>query len=171
MPQEPDRTMAQPDEARETDGASANGAAPAAHDRPASRHTDEERILGGVTHLISIFGAYGFLGMIVIYLLYRRRSPFVAAHAKQAIGLQVTAFILAITMAAITMPMALHCHFGGALGAAFAIGMTTAVLYGFSFIAWLLLVLRATIAGFEGEAYRHPLIGEWIERFGSGNRA
>ncbi|MGN7246157.1 DUF4870 domain-containing protein [Janibacter anophelis] len=62
----------------------------------------EERNLGMVAHLVPAVllplsaGTLGFVGSLVIYLMYRDRGPFVRAHAANSLNVQIITAILLI---------------------------------------------------------------------------
>lgn len=101
----------------------------------------EWRLLAALSHAGGIFGL-PVLVPLVIYLLVES-SPYVRHHAKQALG----------------------WHIGVGLGTAgLAISLIGAVLIP----AWLLLgavfTVVAVVKAVQGERYRYPIIGEWVER-------
>lgn len=64
----------------------------------------EERNLGMVAHLVPAIllplsaGTLGFVGSLVIYLMYKDRGPFVRQHAANSLNVQIiTAILLAIS--------------------------------------------------------------------------
>lgn len=72
---------------------------------PASVSPGEERTLGTVAHAVPLVamvvsaGTLGFIGSLVIYLLYKDRGPFVRAHAANSLNVQiVTGIVLLISI-------------------------------------------------------------------------
>lgn len=67
--------------------------------QPGALSPHQERSLAVLTHVISgaamvlSAGTLGFIGSLVIYLLYRDRGPFVRHHAANAVNVQLTALI------------------------------------------------------------------------------
>ena len=66
----------------------------------------EERNLGLIAHLVPAVllplsaGTLGFLGSLVIYLMYKDRGPFVRQHAANSLNVQIiTAILLLATVA------------------------------------------------------------------------
>jgi len=64
----------------------------------------QERTLGAVAHGVPLIamvlsaGLLGFVGSLVIYLMYRDRGPFVRAHAANSLNVQiVTGIVLLIS--------------------------------------------------------------------------
>ena len=60
----------------------------------------EERNLGMIAHLVPAVllplsaGTLGFVGSLVIYLVYKDRGPFVRAHAANSLNVQIITAIL-----------------------------------------------------------------------------
>ena len=72
---------------------------------PASVSPGEERTLGAVAHAVPLVamvlsaGLLGFVGSLVIYLLYKDRGPFVRAHAANSLNVQIiTGIVLLISI-------------------------------------------------------------------------
>ncbi len=67
--------------------------------QPGAISPQQERSWAVVTHVISgaamvlSAGTLGFIGSLVIYLVYRDRGPFVRHHAANAVNVQLTALI------------------------------------------------------------------------------
>ena len=93
----------------------------------------DERILAILSHILAIVPGIGILGPLVIYLLKKGDSGFVAENAKESLNFQIT-ILLAILLLALI---------GG-------------------FFIWILgvlnvvLVIVATIKASENRIYRYP---------------
>ncbi|MFX4285785.1 DUF4870 domain-containing protein [Janibacter sp. G349] len=67
---------------------------------PAPMSPTEERNLGMIAHLVPAVllplsaGTLGFVGSLVIYLVYKDRGPFVRAHAANSLNVQIITAIL-----------------------------------------------------------------------------
>ncbi len=100
--------------------------------------SSDDRILGLLSHLLAIVPGIGIFGPLVIYLVKRDESSFVAANAKESLNFQITMFL------------------------AFMISwMLVVVLIGFLLLAALgilniVLVIVATIKASENKIYRYP---------------
>ena len=75
--------------------------------RPAAEpiSASQERTLGAVAHGVPLIamvlsaGLLGFVGSLVIYLMYKDRGPFVRAHAANSLNVQIiTGIILLISL-------------------------------------------------------------------------
>ena len=65
----------------------------------------QERTLGAIAHGVPLIamvlsaGLLGFVGSLVIYLMYKDRGPFVRAHAANSLNVQIiTGIILLISL-------------------------------------------------------------------------
>lgn len=170
----------------------------ARYERPAKRKskprsystlnvTNEERLWAGVAHAsvwVTMLGGLFTVGFIIpvsvfipliIYLMYRKQSDYVAFHALQAFALQLMGTVGAFALLVVG-------------GVAWGVGMVIALLaivvlaglvlvplWGLVGIVLLLVVflmplvalLLGTIAAVEtynGRDYRYPVISRWIDR-------
>jgi len=109
-----------------------------AEDYPLFTPSSDDRILGLLAHLLAIVPGIGIFGPLVIYLLRRDESSFVAANAKESLNFQITIII------------------------AFIISwLLVVVLIGFFLLAILgilnvVLVIVATVKASENKIYRYP---------------
>ena len=78
------------------------------------------------------------IGPLVVWLARRDDSPFVAAHALEALN-----FNLTVLLAAVVCVLLMLVFVGFLLGTAL-------------FVAWLVFTLVAAIKASEGENYRYP---------------
>jgi uncharacterized Tic20 family protein len=113
--------------------------------------TQEEKIWGAVSHL-SYLSGLPILVPLIIFLWKREQSPFVAAQAKQAVGMHI-ATVIAIALA---------------IGFSFAtvgFGMVVAIpaLSLFGVLAFVFSII-AVIKIAQGESYHYPVFGDWVDR-------
>jgi uncharacterized Tic20 family protein len=104
--------------------------------------TDEDRNWAVGAHLSAFFAAYvalGFLGPLAVMLIRGDRSPYVRAHAVEALNFNLTVLIYV----AICIVLAL-------LLIGFLLLAGLAVLY-------LIAVIGGAMAASKGRAYRYPL--------------
>jgi uncharacterized Tic20 family protein len=112
-------------------------------DKPAAAPTESERTWGMLAHLSAFAGlimplAGIVVGPLVVWLTRRDDSPFVAAHAKEALNFNISVLLGALVCVVLTL-------------------MFVGILLGLAlFIAWLVLTLIAAIKASEGETYRYP---------------
>jgi uncharacterized Tic20 family protein len=96
--------------------------------------TSDEKTMALLAHVLTL--AVGFIAPLVIYLLKKDESSFVAAHAKESLNFQITLFI-AIIILFVTV-----------------IGIVLVWIVG---IIALILVIVATMKASEGKLYKYPL--------------
>jgi len=106
--------------------------------------SESERTWGMLAHLSALAGVIVWLlgcvlGPLAVWLTRRDRSPFVAAHALEALNFNIT-----VVLAALACMLLMLVFIGFILGAAL-------------FIAWLVLTLIAAIRASEGVLYRYPV--------------
>jgi uncharacterized Tic20 family protein len=63
---------------------------------PPYRPTDDERTLAIITHVLGIF--FWIIPPLIIYLWKKDDSPYIAAHAKEALNFQISIALLAILL-------------------------------------------------------------------------
>jgi len=105
--------------------------------------TENERTWGMLAHLSALVGlVLPLIGMVVgplaVWLARRDESPFVAAHALEALNFNITVLLTAVVCVLLML-----VFIGFLLGSAL-------------FVAWLVLTLIAAIRASEGESYRYP---------------
>jgi len=110
---------------------------------PGSMPTENERTWGMLAHLSALVGLAlpmigNVLGPLFVSLSRSDQSPYVAAHAKEALNFNIT-----VTLAAVVCGLLMLVFVGFLLLCAL-------------FIAWLVLTLVAAIRASEGAAYRYP---------------
>ena len=104
------------------------------HDHSSTR---EERTLAMLTHLSPLVGL-GIVAPLVVYLLKRDESPFVADQAKEALNFHITVMIALICSVILMVVM---------------IGAVTMIVVGIS--ATILSIVSAIRAN-DGQVYRYP---------------
>ena len=85
------------------------------------------------------------LGPLAVWLLRRDQSPFVEAHAKEALNFNITVLIAAVACFVLMLVFV-----GILLGAAL-------------FIAWLVMTLIAAIKASEGLIYHYPFALRFVK--------
>jgi uncharacterized Tic20 family protein len=102
--------------------------------------TSDEKTMAILSHILSLFAS--ILAPLIIYLVKKDESAFVAAHAKESLNFQITVFIVCIILV-ITI-----------------IGILLVWLIA---IAALVLVILATIKASEGKLYKYPFSIKFIK--------
>jgi len=103
---------------------------------PTTLPSSDEKTMAILSHVLAIVTS--FIGPLIIYLIKKDESPYVAEHAKESLNFQITMFISYIVSCVLML-----------------------VLIGFLLI-WLLsianlvLIIVATIKASENKMYRYP---------------
>jgi hypothetical protein len=100
--------------------------------------SSDDRILGLLAHLLAIVPGIGILGPLVIYLVKKDGSSFVAANAKESLNFQLTIIIACIISWILIVVQ---------------IGFILLAVLG---ILNVVLVIVATIRASENKIYRYP---------------
>jgi uncharacterized Tic20 family protein len=108
---------------------------------------DQERLWGMLAHLLSFVAAYLFLGFVaplIVLLVFGQRSAFVRANAVESLNFNLTWLLYGII---------------GVILAFLLIGIPILIVLG---IAYLVLVIIASVRANNGEVYRYPLTIRFI---------
>ena len=136
--------------------------APAAPGPPAgtdasgsSQSTGRDTSMAALAHISAIPSAFivlAFAGPLVVYLI-RQQEPFARTHAAEALNFQLSNLLWLATT-------------GVALGilvvATLGIAILLLPIYLVWGLAWLYLVIRASLAASRGEQYRYPLTFRFV---------
>jgi uncharacterized Tic20 family protein len=111
---------------------------------PPSGPSESERTWAMLAHLAALAGIVvwivgAIVGPLVVWLVRREESGFVAEHAREALNFNIT-----VAIGAVMCLLLMLVFIGFILGAAL-------------FIAWLVLTLVAAIKASEGQHYRYPV--------------
>jgi len=113
----------------------------------------DEKLWGMLAHLLTLLGYVVVVGEyiapLVIYLVYKDRSQFVAFHALKALFFQLLALAVAIALVLFSI-VKLGC--GILLAAPLAIALAIAVL---------VYTIIAAIQANNGVWYELPIVGRW----------
>ncbi|MEP7108569.1 MAG: DUF4870 domain-containing protein [Ferruginibacter sp.] len=104
---------------------------------PATNVTSDEKTLAILSHILTIVST--FIAPLIIYLIKKDESPYVAEHAKESLNFQITMWILYIISFVLMLIL---------------IGI---LLFWLLSIANLVLVIIATIKASENKMYRYPI--------------
>ena len=130
--------------------------------------TSDERHWAAYAHLAALIlalltswmaGLAGVVGAGIVYLLKRDGSPFVAAHAREAVNFNLSMFIYSCIAAALAVVLV------GATVLTLGIGLILTLPAGILLVAvacaialvWLVCSLIAASKAWNGEPYRYPL--------------
>ncbi|MBC7687161.1 MAG: DUF4870 domain-containing protein [Aquabacterium sp.] len=104
---------------------------------PTTTPTADEKTMAILSHILTIFSS--FIAPLIIYLIKKDESPYVAEHAKESLNFQITLFILYIVSLVLVLVV---------------VGLIFLWLLP---IAGLILVIIATIKASENKMYRYPI--------------
>ncbi len=126
--------------------------------------TSEENTLALFAHLSILLnlvtGVLGLVPALVIYLVYKDRSRYVAYQSLQAIIFQLVYFfgaaILAGVVALVSTPLVLVCIglFGLVLALLLALVPVGALIYG----------IVAAVETYHGRDFQYWLVGQWVRK-------
>lgn len=102
-------------------------------EQPVSPPTSEERNMALLSHVLALI--VWFIAPLVIYLVKKDESRFVAEHAKEALNFQISMTIIAIVLFISIIGILLLWVLG---------------------IVCTVLIIVATIKASEGKMYRYP---------------
>jgi uncharacterized protein len=108
---------------------------------------DQERLWAMLAHLLSFVAAYLFLGFVaplLVLLVFGPRSAYVRAHAVESLNFNLTWLLYAIVAVALAFLL---------------IGIPILIALG---LAYLVLIVIASIRANNGEFYRYPLTIRFI---------
>jgi uncharacterized protein len=110
---------------------------------PGTAPTENDRTWGMLAHLSALTGVVVWLlgciiGPLVVWIVRRDQSAFVAEHAREALNFNIT-----VVLAALVCMVLMMVFVGFILGTAL-------------FVVWLVFTLIAAIKASEGEHYRYP---------------
>jgi uncharacterized protein len=108
---------------------------------------DQERLWAMLAHLLSFVAAYialGFLAPLVVLLIFGPRSAYVRAHAVESLNFNLSWLIYAIV---------------GVVLLVIGIGLLILIALG---IAYVVLVIIASVRANNGEFFRYPLTIRFI---------
>jgi hypothetical protein len=124
--------------------------------QPTTAVRQEERIWGMLAHLLSLLGYFGFIAQylapLVVYMIYRNQSKFVAFHALQSLYFQL-----------LLLAVAVGYFFVGILtcGALFALLPVAGPAF---VVAGTLYTIFAAIKAHEGEWFEYVIVGRLARR-------
>ena len=95
--------------------------------------TSDEKTMATLSHVLTLVA--GFIAPLIIYLIKKDESAFVAHHAKESLNFQITVFII---------------------GFALVITVIGILLIWLLAILALVFVIMATIKASEGKLYKYP---------------
>lgn len=128
-----------------------------------------ERVLAACAHLATLVSIPGLLVALGIWLVNRKRSPFVAQQARQAVIWQILSNILLLVLVVLLVGTAIH-ELGGTLSSKGSAGQADimkllgslvglyVVLLGALICCWVSAILGA-LAALRGRSFHYPIVG------------
>jgi uncharacterized protein len=106
--------------------------------------TREERNMGMLSHLLALSGYVGvpfgnIIAPLIIYLMKKDESPFVAEQSRESLNFQISVSIYAL------------------IGAVLTVILIGFLLLAAVWVAGVVLTIIASVKVANGEAYRYPL--------------
>ncbi|HLZ21875.1 MAG TPA: DUF4870 domain-containing protein [Ktedonobacterales bacterium] len=138
-------------------------------ERPVRKPSMAARVLAASAHLATLVSIPGLLVALAIWLVNRKRSAFVAHHARQAVVWQILSNVLLLVFVVLLIGTALR-ELGGTLNAKGSAGQADlvkllgslvglyVVLLGALIMCWISAILGA-FAALRGRGFRYPFIG------------
>jgi len=111
----------------------------------------QERTMGSIAHGVPLIamvlsaGLLGFVGSLVIYMMYKDRGPFVRAHAANSLNVQIITGIVLL----ISFPLMLVL-----------IGFLT---YGLALVFAFVLHLLGAMKAYNGEWWSPPMTPKFVK--------
>lgn len=114
--------------------------------------SQDEKLWAMLAHLAGLAGYLGgvlqYVAPLVIYLVYKDKSPFVAFHALQSLYFQLAVLVATVIAGAVAL---VTCGVGVVLLPALLVGA-------------LVYVIIAAIKANQGEWFEYWLVGPWAKR-------
>jgi uncharacterized Tic20 family protein len=137
--------------------------------------TSNERFLSALAHGSVIFSFFGPIIPALVWTFQRRKSPYVAFHALQAIGYQMLTFwvgiaaylLFVLLMTLLIVPFAALAESGsrGFEMAPFAL-QGSMILFMFGFMgAYLLMGIAGAVLCLLDKDFKYPLLGKRLEKY------
>ncbi len=101
--------------------------------QPESVPTSDEKTMSILSHILTL--AAGFIAPLIVYLIKKNESTFIAYHARESLNFQITVLIIIIIL---------------------TITVIGILLIWVVAIAALVFVIIATLKASEGKLYRYP---------------
>lgn len=138
------------------------------HSPLAAAPTDNERQWSALAHAGALVlalltswtaGFAGMLAAIVVYLLKKDESAFIAEHAREAFNFNLSMFLYAcaVGIAGVLLLGATVLTLGIGIILTLPAGLLLLVLVAALAVTWLVCSIIATVKAWNGESYRYPL--------------
>ena len=104
-------------------------------------------------------GVAGALAALAVWMLVRDKSPFAAAHAKEAVNFNLSMLIYTLVAVVITVLLvgATILTLGIGLLVTAPAGVALLLAYAAIAVTWFVCSLVAAFKAYDGQTYRYPL--------------
>jgi uncharacterized Tic20 family protein len=135
---------------------------------PQSLPTEHERHWAGMAHLSALLlalltswaaGVAGVAAALAIWLVTRDESPFIAAHAREALNFTLSMLLYACAAGVLAVVLVGVSVLTLGIGLILTVPAGVLLVLAVAAIAvmWLVCSIIATVRAFNGEPYRYPL--------------
>jgi uncharacterized Tic20 family protein len=138
-------------------------------------HSPDERTMAVLAHgsaLLNIFtGAGGLIAAVVIWLIQREKSAWVAFHALQSLVFQAAVLVITVLVVGVVWVVGFIVSFVTiGFGTIVAVPVMILVFFGgFAMIAaGMVYSLYAAYQIYQGREFRYKWVGDWVHRRYSG---
>ncbi|MFN3421550.1 MAG: DUF4870 domain-containing protein [Armatimonadota bacterium] len=116
--------------------------------------SDEERLWAMLAHLLALLGYVVWVGAyvapLVVYLVYKDKSQFVAFHALQSLFFQLALLVVGAICVFLALTIVLAC-----------IAIPAIALISIGALAYIIV---AAIRAYNGELFEYWLVGKWARQ-------
>ena len=122
---------------------------------PTPTSTGDARTWAMAAHLsalVSLAIGFTFVGPLIVYLVKRDDDPFVRQQAAEALNFNLSALIYAVVGSVVLF-----------VGILLIVGVVLVPIAIAAAIAWLVLVILASVKASKGEPYRYPLTIRFVD--------
>ncbi len=116
--------------------------------------SNDERLWAMLAHLLTLVGYVVWVGAyiipLVIYLVYKDKSPFVAFHALQSLFFQLALLVVSAVLGLLSLTIILL--------------VLTIPVFILLAIGALVYILVAAIRAYNGELFEYWLVGRWARQ-------
>lgn len=132
------------------------------YDEDGNEITSKDTLLALFSHLGLI--VIGFLAPLILFLVCREKSPFIARHAKAALNYALTHLMVVFGWFAVAALIGLTVYLVGQNGmAGFFTGYILAIIGSVAVgIATIVFAIMGTVAAAGGKPYRYPICVTFI---------
>lgn len=141
------------------------------HGRAVERRA-EEQVLCAILHASSPFGVYALVSSVIVWMVQRKQSRFVAVQALQAFLFQVVAHLPLLILFSVLFAMVSGLMAQAGIIQPYFLFPVDPVTWVFSWLPFFMLAWACPLGGvwaalqlLRGRTYRYPLLGRWAVRW------